>query len=92
MKDWRTIAEDVPAQALPLMAQQLSEYGAEVEFTGNGQGMITSIAGTLAFRLQAGRFDVKLLGTAGHFSEAILLGGARQFVQEAVERLKRVEA
>lgn len=92
MKGWRTIAEDVPAEALPLMAQQLTEYGAEVEFTGNGSGTVRSVAGVLLFRLNAGRFEAKVEESAGHFPETMVLGGAKQFVQEAVERLKRVEA
>jgi hypothetical protein len=91
MTEWRTIAEDVPAQALPLMAHELSQYGAEVEFTGSGRGFIRSISGTAVFRLEANRFDVKLVDNPNHFPERLIFGGMRQFVEEAVEKLKRVE-
>jgi hypothetical protein len=92
MQNWRTIATDVPAQALSLMAEQLTEFGAEVEFQEPGRGKVRSISGVLAFRLDAGRFDVKFEKDRGHFPEKMLIGGMRQFVEEAVERCKRVEA
>ena len=66
MKDWRTIAEGVPQEAVGLMAQQLTEFGAEVWFTGEGQGQVKSVSGVFAFRLEAGRFDVKLEENPGH--------------------------
>jgi len=92
MQDWRTIAEGVPHEAVGLMAQQLTEFGAEVWFTGEAQGQVKSVSGVLAFRLEAGRFDVKLEENPGHFPERLLFGGMRQFVEEAIERVKRVEA
>ena len=91
MQDWRTIAEGVPAQAVGVMAIQLSEHGCDVEFR-DGRGTVSSIAGQVAFRLEAGRFDVKILQNPGHFPEKMLWGGIRQLVEEAIERVKRVEA
>jgi len=91
MQDWRTIAEGVPHEAVGLMAQQLTEFGAEVELAEN-RGTVSSIAGQVCFRLEAGRFDVKILQNPGHFPEKMLWGGMRQFVEEAIERVKRVEA
>lgn len=91
LKDWRTISENVPERAVSLMAEQLTSFGAEVELFEGG-GKVHSVAGVLSFRLDyKGTFAVRVERNEGHFSDAMLLGGVRQFVEEAIERVGRSE-
>lgn len=91
LKDWRTISENVPEAAVSLMAEQLTGFGADVELFEGG-GKVHSVSGVLAFRLNKGTFAVRVERNEGHFSDAMLLGGVRQFVEEAIERVRRSEA
>lgn len=89
LKDWRTISENVPERAVSLMAQQLTGFGADIELFEGG-GKVHSVSGVLSFRLDyRGTFAVRIECNEGHFSDAMLLGDIRQFVEEAVELVSR---
>lgn len=91
--DWHTVSENVPSEALPLMGQQLEQFGAAVTFDEPHAGFIESVAGSLRFRLdKGGALKVKLENNPGHFPPLMLIGGMRQFVEEAVEMVARKAA
>ena len=91
MTDWRTVAEKVPLQAVNLMAQQLTEFGHDVRFTllepSGLTGTVDGLSGIIHFRWNDERFEVRIEKNEGHFPERMIVGGMRQFVEEAVERV-----
>ena len=93
MKNWRTVAADVPLKAINLMAEQLSDVGQDVRFDDGGlSGIVDGPSGLMRFRWEAGRLDVRVESDHGHFPELMLIGGIRQFVEEAIERAQGAAA
>lgn len=90
--DWRTVGENVPLEALPLMSAQLEQFGSRVVFEQPHSGTVESVAGCLKFKLESGALQVKVEKDHGHFPELMLIGGMRQFVEEAVEMVARKAA
>jgi sugar phosphate isomerase/epimerase len=80
---------NVPIEALQEMAQELRRFGVQVAFEASGsRGHITCPSGVLRFDHADDIFTVVILQDEGHFTRPLLIGGFRQFVEEACERLQ----
>ena len=77
-----------PAEALPRIAETLAAFGCTVVFERDGAGFVTSIAGELRFSHDSGTLTVEITDDRQHFPPAMLIGGIRQVVEEAVEGLR----
>jgi hypothetical protein len=80
---------NVPEEAMPLIAEQLRAFGARVTFSGGWSGVVASIAGKMQFAYDRGTLTVTVLENAGHFPQALLIGGIKQTVEEACEIVRR---
>jgi hypothetical protein len=85
---------NVNEAALHILADQLVEFGAfvkQIEDDAGVSGSVYSVAGDLSFTWQraVSRLRVTIAEDAGHFSRALLIGGMRQMVEEAVEQAAR---
>lgn len=83
--------KNVPREALGVLKQQLEQFGAAVRFeaTDESVGVIDSPSGKLGFRYGNGELSVSLIECRGHFAKALLVGGVRQMVEEAIELTNR---
>ena len=82
---------NVPVAAIPLLAGQLRDHGALVRFDEQnpGSGLVRHESGTFSFTHGPDLvLSVTILHNAGHFPRLILIGGIRQLVEEAIERLQ----
>ena len=77
---------NVPAGSLSTVADELRQYGAHVVFETRCTGYVESIAGRVNF-IHDGQSTLMifLVLDRGHFPRALLIGGIRQTVSEAVE-------
>jgi len=85
---------NVPVAAIPLLAGQLRDHGALVRFDEQnpGSGLVRHESGTFSFTHRADLvLSVTILHTAGHFPRLMLIGGIRQLVEEAIERLQAAD-
>jgi hypothetical protein len=81
--------KNVPEEALPVIADQLRAFGARVRFSDGWSGVVSSIAGKLLFGYESGTLTVTVIEDAGHFPQAMLIGGIKQTVEEACEIIRR---
>lgn len=77
-------------EALSLIAQGLRSFGARVTFDKQWAGLVMSEAGTMFFRYQDHELTVTVVEDRGHFSRGLMIGGIRQTVEEANERIRRI--
>jgi hypothetical protein len=83
----RSLTFPCPESALPEMAVQLRTFGAQVTFDNACQGRVDSPSGSFEFLHDQGTLHIRVLENKGHFPARLLIGGMRQFVEEAVELL-----
>ena len=77
---------NVPAAALPMIAQEISRYGVYVQFETPLNGYAESISGSAVFRHDgAGNLTVHITRDCHHFPRSMLVGGFRQLVEETLE-------
>ena len=81
------ICENVPAAALPAIADELRKFGAAVFFDSATCGRVHSPSGKMRFEHRDNRLHVDLVEDPGHFPPALIIGGIKQTVAEAVERM-----
>jgi len=84
------ICKNVPPAALPMIAEQLRQFGAVVTFDTSSAGRVSSESGRMAFRHDGESLHVDLVEDKGHFPLALWMGGVKQMVEETVERLLHV--
>jgi hypothetical protein len=77
--------ERVPIEVLSLLAKQLEMFGADVVFGTHRSGVVMSPAGTMSFFHDEGTLWVTIVEDLGHFPRAMMIGGIKQTVYEAVE-------
>lgn len=81
--------KNVPAAALPLIAEQLRAFGARVDFRDGWSGIVASQSGKMLFTYWPDTLKVTIIEDAGHFPQALLIGGIKQTVEEACEIVRR---
>jgi hypothetical protein len=85
--------QDVPFRALDVLAAELRSVGMVVNFDNEsvncGSGSAEGISGRLEFLHVGEHLTVTITEDKGHFPEAMLLGGIRQLVSEAVELVNK---
>lgn len=67
------------------MAKQLRTFGAKVTFDDESKGTIESISGKIRFNHDGKIFHLRIEKNEGHFPISMLIGGIKQFIEEAVE-------
>lgn len=80
---------NTPAEILPVLKQQLESFGARVIFDTPFSGRVDSIAGKLHFVHTGQTLTISLLEDQSHFAPALLLGGIKQMVGEALELVQQ---
>jgi hypothetical protein len=83
-----------PAAALPVLAEELRTFGAEILFESDGRhGELNHFSGRLQWEHLTGDvLMVAVIEQSGHFPVAMLIGGIRQTCQEAAERWRKQNA
>lgn len=81
---------NVPLAVLPIIAQELRKYGPVVEFDDatNSSGYIECVAGRLEFihvEDDNNTLLCHLVINNSHFPARMIIGGVKQFVEEACE-------
>jgi hypothetical protein len=79
----KIVCQNVPLDALSVIADQLREFGVKVWFYNAYSGTGLSEAGQFTFCLWASELTVTVTEDKGHFPKALLIGGIRQLVEEA---------
>lgn len=77
--------ERVPIEAISILEKELKMFGADVVFGTHRSGVVMSPAGTMSFFHDAGTLWVTIVEDLGHFPRAMVIGGIKQTVYEAVE-------
>ncbi len=89
----RITVPNVPVESLRAMAEELELFGPKVAFEESGtRGHISCTSGALQFDHTDGALTVVLLENNHHFPDRMLLGGIRQFVEEAVYAFQKAKA
>jgi hypothetical protein len=75
-----------PLSALPSIAADLRKFGVRVVFDDQTctSGRLDHLAGALNFSHDGKSLKVEIAENNGHFPDLLLIGGIRQFVEEAV--------
>lgn len=81
----------LPMGALELLLDDARMYGCECTLEGADWGIFTSDAGSGTFLWENGQLTVRVVQDHGHFPTLMIQGGFRQLVEEAKERVSRVE-
>lgn len=87
-----SVTHRIRREALPVLVQDLEQFGARVEFRTENWGIVHSIAGQLEFEHSEETLTVRVMDDKGHFSPLLLLGGIRQMVEEAAEKWRVLHA
>jgi hypothetical protein len=83
------IIANVPADVVPILRDQLENFGCTVKFHTPSSGTLESPAGALRFEHKEESLTVELIDNRGHFPKMMIVGGIRQMVQEAIEIFNR---
>ena len=81
--------------ALVPLAAELEKHGVSLRFVdiqGQGAGSGDCVSGKFLFRYDGDRLKITLLENRNHFPAAMLVGGLRQLVEEAMEQVKAATA
>jgi hypothetical protein len=86
--------ERVPVEVLSILEKELKMFGANVLFDSNRSGVVMSAAGTMSFFHDDHALTITIVEDLGHFPRAMVIGGIKQTVYEAVElyNLRRANA
>jgi hypothetical protein len=86
--------QNVPPEALDILEKQLKFSGAEIRFDkpDKSAGAVSTPSGELSFHYENRALSVKLIRDHGHFSRALLVGGVRQMIEEAIELAQKGKA
>lgn len=82
---------NTPTEVLPVLKQQLESFGAKVVFETPFSGRVDSIAGKLHFVHAGQTLTISLGEDEGHFTPALLVGGIKQMVGEALEIVQQAK-
>lgn len=87
----QVVCENVPIYAIPIIANELSLYGASVTHLSDVHGEVYHQAGKAIYWLneQQSKLHIRVVESRGDFSNKLLIGGIRQLVEETVERLNK---
>jgi hypothetical protein len=77
--------QGVPAVAIPVLVKQLEGYGARVVFEADLTGVLHHPSGKMRFTHAGDVLSIEIIEDAGHFPPAMIIGGIRQAIEEAVE-------
>jgi len=90
---------NVPREALEIMRADLEKHGVMVTvftvfpnaiFPESVRGRIRCVSGAMLFQHNTDNsLYLELVEDSGHFPRAILIGGIRQMVEEAVEKVQK---
>jgi hypothetical protein len=81
--------ENVPAEAVLVLARQLEALGARVAFEAELAGVCHHPSGTMRFTHVGDMLLIEVLDHKGHFPDKMVIGGIRQMIEEAVQMVKR---
>jgi hypothetical protein len=76
----------VSESVLPVLAQDLQEFGVKVHFETEWSGTLECASGKMRFHYENSVLSVVVIVNLGHFPDVMLCGGIRQLVEEAIER------
>jgi len=79
----KIVCQNVPLEALPVLADQLRGFGVRMWFYNSYSGFGESVAGRFSFLHWASTLTVIVTEDRKHFPTALLIGGIRQLVEEA---------
>jgi hypothetical protein len=93
----------VPESAMPILQSQLEAFGCRVLVDSGFErpqagrvcqdmtGVIDSPSGKIRFEYRGSTLKVWLIEDKGHFARALLVGGVKQMIGEAVELAKHTK-
>lgn len=81
--------ENVPIEALGLLEADLAAFDCEVIYHSNRSGLVQTHSGLLEFFHDGESLTVAVMEDRGHFPRALLIGGIKQMISEATERVHR---
>lgn len=82
------IQTGIPIAAIELMAEEMRSFGALILFDNPLKGSIIHLSGEGTFEHDGkDTFTVVITKDCNHFGPRLLIGGIKQLIEEAVERL-----
>jgi hypothetical protein len=79
--------DNVCYNILLLIKEELEKFGCKVVFITETYGYVYHISGTIYWEiLNKGTLSIHIVENKNHFTRLLLLGGARQIIEEAIEK------